>query len=1046
MLSQAKQNPIGSRGDTKCRPAPPGSHIVCGNLCRSRPRSPDLHVLPRGSAWYEMNAKQILSRRVVFVVLFSLALFGAGTDKAPIHAQALNAEPELRQIAQQFFAAYADRNLDTLKSLWSTKAPDRDRFLRQFQQALSDCDSFTVENFQVLAITIEGRRANVRVSLAMNAQDRKTRRALWGFGAWQRTLRFLNEEGQWRVLQCAVSEDELAARLGELSTPAEQDALLALNAELITPDLRRALMLVTRQQRNSGQFRRAMAVADMLARLNRRTGDELWLARSWHVRGSVYAGLGDSAQAAEWYHRSEGICERLHDEEGLELLWLNLGLLHILQGEDQGDVYYRKCLALAEKLGDRLTLARVLNNLGGGLNARLFESPMAGRAGSWNYEGRPNVAPAVLQEAVAYHRKVAQLYEAANDPLGVALMNVRIGVAYSLAEENESAGTYLQLARSQFEGLNAKARLPEALEPLSMVYLKQQRYPEALEAIELALAVRAETGAPGEFSAELIAAGKIYYRLKRYDDAERVWREAVTLFEKQRHTVAGNTAAQQLFFTSRIAPYQYLTGLKAEQGQTEEALRYAEMIKGRVLFDVIHTGAVATEALLSAAERTHLDQLRNDLSALNHHLIQLKVDPQAQPEQVLEAEAKLSQMRPDYEATQATLYLTHPELRLHHGDTPLLTREEMGALVPDADTAILEYAVLDQKCLLFVLTRQPGNSEVDLQAYTIPINIRDLTAQIQEFQARLARQSFDYKEPARALYDLLLQPARAQIGGRQKLIIVPEDALWGLPFQALVSSTGKHLQEDYAISYVPSLSVLREMTRHAEQVRAAPAGRRSLLALGNPALKRETIATVRLVKRDAQLAPLPAAEKEVAALRALYGPAQSLVATREQAREGLFKTEAGRYRILHLATHGIANNARPMYSALVLSQMGDANEDGLLEAWEIAQLHLNADLVVLSACETARGRVGEGEGMIGLSWAFFLAGAPTTVVSQWSVDSKSTAKLMVEFHRQLLGTNVQPHHRTKAEALRQAALKLLQSAPTRHPFFWAGFIVVGASQ
>ena len=128
-----------------------------------------------------------------------------------------------------------------------------------------------------------------------------------------------------------------------------------------------------------------------------------------------------------------------------------------------------------------------------------------------------------------------------------------------------------------------------------------------------------------------------------------------------------------------------------------------------------------------------------------------------------------------------------------------------------------------------------------------------------------------------------------------------------------------------------------------------------------------------------------------------------------------------------------------MYSALVLAQAGEANEDGLLEAWEIAQLHLNADLVVLSACETAGGRIGAGEGLIGLSWAFFLAGAPTTVASQWSVESRSTAQLMVEFHRQLS----LPEKAGTAEALRRAALKLMRRKDTAHPFYWAGFVVVG---
>jgi CHAT domain-containing protein len=132
-----------------------------------------------------------------------------------------------------------------------------------------------------------------------------------------------------------------------------------------------------------------------------------------------------------------------------------------------------------------------------------------------------------------------------------------------------------------------------------------------------------------------------------------------------------------------------------------------------------------------------------------------------------------------------------------------------------------------------------------------------------------------------------------------------------------------------------------------------------------------------------------------------------------------------------------------MYSHLVLAQ-GDTNEDGLLEAWELMQLDLKADLAVLSACETARGRFGAGEGMIGLSWAMFIAGVPSIVVSQWKVESASARDLMINFHRQALTSPVAAKSKaTKAEALRQAALTLMKNPETRHPFYWAGFVLVG---
>ena len=130
-----------------------------------------------------------------------------------------------------------------------------------------------------------------------------------------------------------------------------------------------------------------------------------------------------------------------------------------------------------------------------------------------------------------------------------------------------------------------------------------------------------------------------------------------------------------------------------------------------------------------------------------------------------------------------------------------------------------------------------------------------------------------------------------------------------------------------------------------------------------------------------------------------------------------------------------------MYSHLVLAQ-GGKEEDGLLEAWELMQLDLKADLAVLSACETARGRFGAGEGVIGLSWALFVAGVPSTVVSQWKVEAASTRDLMLNFHRQLRASGPEGKVR-KGEALRQAALQVLKKPEMNHPFYWAGFVLIG---
>ncbi|MGH9630353.1 MAG: CHAT domain-containing protein, partial [Bryobacteraceae bacterium] len=312
-------------------------------------------------------------------------------------------------------------------------------------------------------------------------------------------------------------------------------------------------------------------------------------------------------------------------------------------------------------------------------------------------------------------------------------------------------------------------------------------------------------------------------------------------------------------------------------------------------------------------------------------------------------------------------------------------------------------------------------------------------------RSMLASADNRFSRPARELYDLLLKPAQSQLQDKNRLVIVPDGSLWELPMQALQTSQGRYLIDDHAIFYAPSLTVLREMTKTRDRI-GKPSAAPALLALGNPALGKETVARVKAVLMDAKLEPLPEAEQQVKALESIYGSDNSTVYVGAEAREDRFKSDAGEFGILHLATHGVLNDHSPMYSHLLLAQTGKTGkEDGLLEARELMQLDLKADLAVLSACETARGRVRKGEGMIGLTWALFVAGVPTTVVSQWKVRSDSTAELMVEFHRQLkAGLDGKSARVSVAEALRQAALKLKRDKKYRHPFHWAGFGVVGA--
>src|SRR6185503_8846656 len=173
-----------------------------------------------------------------------------------------------------------------------------------------------------------------------------------------------------------------------------------------------------------------------------------------------------------------------------------------------------------------------------------------------------------------------------------------------------------------------------------------------------------------------------------------------------------------------------------------------------------------------------------------------------------------------------------------------------------------------------------------------------------------------------------------------------------------------------------------------------------LLAIGNPSLSGRTLSQLSFTRSGESFDSLPQAETEVKTIGEIYGADASTILIGNAAREETFKATASNYPILHFAVHGVLDDVNPLYSRLLLATESDS-EDGFLEAREIMKLDLHANLAVLSACQTARGQVGSGEGLIGMSWALFIAGTSTTVASQWKVDSASTTRLMIDFHRNL---------------------------------------------
>jgi CHAT domain-containing protein len=790
----------------------------------------------------------------------------------------------------------------------------------------------------------------------------------------------------------------------------------------------------------------------------------------------LYSTLGKLSLAEGYSQKSLQLFEELGDSLMMFQALDNLGLIYLIRGDFAKSLELRlKCLKIAqsrlESGRDWALLARALVNI-----ANIFEgqgqwehaltyrykgveaaekASMLGEyfakhikahalmtiGGNYLEQGKLSLAMDYCQKSLRQAEELGDILGAQKDRVMSSTNRIMGNI---LAAENKmlQAITQYEEAARLAERSTDKTIVAYSLVDMSQAYFSMGEYHDALAYAERAVNACEQAGNYKFGSKALVAAAKAYRKLDQPEAAHQALARAIDFTEQLRQQLADSDVDSQRSFEKAVEPYQAMIDLEVDQKQFKEAFSYAQRAKGRTLLELLQNGRINIRQSISHAEREQERHLSRKIASLNRQIIDEKLKSEPDEKRLAEFQEQLKNARSEFEVFQTIIYASHPELRVRRGEIRPVSFGDVATLIPDTRTALLDFIVTDENAHLFVLTKD-APAQPTLNTYTVKIERKSLAEKVERFRRRMENRDYDFQKLSHELYDLLIKPAQKQLRNRTTLIISPDNVLWDLPFQVLLSQESRYLIEEAAISYAPSLSVLREM-HLARRNKKAPT-RTSLLALGNPELGKQSIETSKFVKMDADLQPLPEAATQVQTLGRLYGPTFSKVYTGSSAREDLVKEQSSRYRILHLATHGILNDVSPMYSHVLLSQTpGKDDEDGLLEAWEMMNLDLKADLVALSACETARGRVGKGEGVIGMTWALFVAGCPRTVVSQWKVEASSTTALMVEFHKRFKTRYGSPQSAVStAEAMRQAALKVMRKPKYAHPFYWGGFVVVG---
>lgn len=998
-------------------------------------------------------------------------------------------------VVREFYTAYAAGDPAKVLSLWAPSSPDLPRAKRMIPDELR-VKQIHVDSLQIAGVTVSGDAAQVDVVAQVRRVPRLRGRA--DDRAERRRVELARVDGRWRIVRMPAAEDDIIEKIIAAPSGDTAAAVAAEHAGEMSPAFVRAAWV---RAFRLGLDRRTgipdARLARIAAEVAERIGDETGRAAAIAVRAE--ADLRDP-KGPDYDRLIRSVRDVLPvleakgdpDELARALNTLALLLLQIDLTSDEAEELLVRAVALHDSIEDSYLIYKAATILGEARLARqdyasayrYYEDGLAA-AIAGNLPGGQAALERIIghllelqndpELAIAHYRRaleltehvptkvlallgLARIYELFGDHakaeesalnarsladptqqrlVGIASL-VALGELKAARGDRAAARALVDEALSLSRTLKYEQGIVTALPPLGRILLDGKQYDEALKVSAELGEIAARNSSPGSEGYEsLLLAARAHRALGDAEQAKAAYRGAIEHVESVRGTISGGDRELRLFIEPFSVMYTELADLLLEGGDAEGALLVAERGRARVLLESIGKERRDLAQLMSAGDRSAYEALVRELKDTNRKV----VDARARGADKASIDALTQSQRSAQlaiEAFERRLSAIEPRIRAARAEVALVDPKRLDALVPRDDLALIEFVINDAQTIAFVVRH--GRDGATLAHRRIAVSRVELERRVDDLVQRLGRRDLDYRTAARSLYDLLLAPLQDELRGARVYGIVPDGALWRLPFEALVAPDGTFLVERTACFYVPSLSVYREIVSKHQ---GASAAKQTLVAFGNPLVAAETRKGVVSAYRGADLGALPHAEEEVKAIARIYG-ARSSVFVRAEANEETAKREMVRARVVHFATHGLVDDQNPMFSQIVLSRSAGSGEDGVLQPWEIMRLDLAADLVVLSACETARGRFGAGEGMIGMSWALFVAGCPTAVASQWKIGSRSTSGLMIAFHRELkrLSGNGSPF--AKAQALRAGQRALIGDRATHHPFFWAGFVLIGS--
>lgn len=700
-------------------------------------------------------------------------------------------------------------------------------------------------------------------------------------------------------------------------------------------------------------------------------------------------------------------------------LWLNIGNAYLQQPQENPALNaYDHALKRPEIEKDLLLKAYTLANIGE----------------IYRRQDRINEAETALNQAI-------QLFDRQADPLDKGRARALLASIVRDRNQLDQAINLYQQALSLYEQANDQRGLGRTYAGLASLYLKQKQYTEAQPFYQQAVAI-------AEVENDQDTLWHVYWGLGCCQHHAGELQAAIASFEKslelidRRQQNLRTDEGKVAFLDNVQEVFEKLLMVHLELAQAggedyKPALKIAERARGQALQDLMqgrrrqHSRLIEpqTEPL---AQSNHLDDFQstpwNDSDTANSPVQMAAGTPvwdmsqveQAAPASASSLDSSDFSALPEPEQKPPALA---PLTRLVF--YCLIDRTAVFAVTPDGHIKGHVVSVGDEAIAVQVMQLRRA---LKVDGVNRGINLRKavLVDQIEPVDFT----SINLETLLQDLYNTFVAPvADALPTDGSPVVIEPHCSLWIVPFAALQLADGKWMGDRWPLIYAASAATLEEIRQEPYY---APLPSAKLLAVGNPVMPVVALPD----GSEVTLPPLPGAEAEVQAIAQLFPENQRTLLIKAEATEAHVKTLALTHNIVHLATHGLAFGSDPLASLVAFSPT--EQENGLLTAREVMQsADLPADLVVLSACQTGLGRI-TGEGMLGLSRAFLVAGARSVMVSQWSVSDSATMELMVAFYQNYLNLG------NKAVALQRAMQKVRSQPEYSHPRYWSPFVLVGA--